>query len=184
MKGASLCRSFSDGGRVITRDADVAESFCDYYAKVGPDLAGKVRPPASGSYFDNFGPRSGPPAFFFPITPAEIKSSCQALAGTKGPGQDDLSPAALRFAASELSAPLSRLVNTCLEAGHFLVRVTPIVKMVTHLNLVTIGQFWCCLPFLRSLKRSFRCDYSHFLKNRVLFYEASMVFGMATPHGP
>ena len=85
-----------------------------------PDLAGKVRPPALGSYLDYLGPRSGPSAFFFPTTPAEIKSLCQALDGTKGPGQDDVSPAALRFAASELSAPLSRLVNTCLEAGHFL----------------------------------------------------------------
>ena len=42
-------------GRVITKDTDVAESFCEFFADIGPDLAGKVPSPDCGSFWDYLG---------------------------------------------------------------------------------------------------------------------------------
>ena len=96
-------------------------------------MAGKVQTPTSGSFRDYLGAPSGPSAFFFPTSPAEIESICQALDCSKGPGHDGFSPAVLHFVSSEVSAPLSRLINSCLEVGHFpdflkVARVTPVFK--------------------------------------------------------
>ena len=57
----------------------------------------------------------------------------QGLDGSKGTGHDGVSPSVLRFVSKEVSAPLSRLINACLEVGHFpdflkLARVTPVFK--------------------------------------------------------
>ena len=30
------CRSFSDGSRIITKDSDIAETFCYFFANIGP----------------------------------------------------------------------------------------------------------------------------------------------------
>ena len=52
---------------------------------------------------------------------------------SKGPGHDDFSPSVLRWISKEISAPLSRLINACLEVGFFpdflkVARLTPIFK--------------------------------------------------------
>ena len=52
---------------------------------------------------------------------------------SKGPGHDGFSPSVIRYVASEISVPLSRLIKVCLEAGHFpefmkVARVTPVFK--------------------------------------------------------
>ena len=96
-------------------------------------MAGRIRAPASGSFLDYLGPQSGASAFFSPTTPGEIESICQALDCSKGPGHDGFSPAVLHFVSSEVSGPLSRLINVCLEVGHFpdflkVARVTPVFK--------------------------------------------------------
>ena len=132
-RGNSSCRTFSCNGRMITRDSEIAGSFCDFFTGIGPELAGKIRAPASGSFLDYLGPRPGGSAFFCPTTPGEIESICQALDCSKGSGHDGFSPAALCFVSSEVSGPLSRLINACLEAGHFpdflkVARVTPVFK--------------------------------------------------------
>ena len=79
------------------------------------------------------GGRSDVSAYFVPTTPAEIETICQALDCSKGPGHDGIAPAVLSYAATEVSGLLSRLVNACLQAGHFpdflkVARVTPVFK--------------------------------------------------------
>ena len=68
-----------------------------------------------------------------PTDPREIESTCLSLDHSKGPWHDDASPLVVQFVASEISVPLSRLINVCLEAGHFpdfmkVAKVTPIFK--------------------------------------------------------
>ena len=68
-----------------------------------------------------------------PTTPAEMEDICQGLDCSKGPGHDGFSPAVLCYVGAEISEPLSRLVNACLEVGHYpdflkTARVTPVFK--------------------------------------------------------
>ena len=66
-------------------------------------------------------------------TPKEIERICLGLDPHKGPGHDGFSPSILRLCASEVSVPLSKLINVCFGAGHFpdilkIARVTPVFK--------------------------------------------------------
>jgi hypothetical protein len=82
---------------------------------------------------DYLGGSSGDSMFMAPTTPKEIESYCHGLDHCKGPGYDDFSPGVLKDAAVEISVPLSRLINTCLEGGHFpdflkIARIKPVFK--------------------------------------------------------
>ena len=102
-KGSPPSCSFSCNGKIIARDSDTLESFCDFFTDIGPRLAQGVQTPASGSFRDFLGPPSGSSAFFWPTTPAEVESICQALDPLKGPGHDGFSPSVFRFASSKLA---------------------------------------------------------------------------------
>ena len=132
-KGDTPGRTFFQDGRAISGDFHIAEAFCDFFTGVGPGLAKQVRRPPNGSFVDYLGPRSGSSAFFHPTTPREIESICQGLDVSKGPGHDGVSPQVLRYVSAEIAAPLSGLVNACLESGHFpdflkMARITPVFK--------------------------------------------------------
>ena len=126
-------RTLFRDGAPVTGDSGIAEAFCDFFGRVGPDLASKVRRPASGSYGDYLGARSGSSVFFAPTTPGEVQLLCQGLDVNKEPGHDGVSPSVLRFFSAEIGTPLSRLINVCLEAGYFpdflkIAKVTPVFK--------------------------------------------------------
>ena len=127
------CRTFNRDGSSVTGGSQIAGAFCDFFTNVGPDLASKVRRPASGSFKDYLGDPSRGSIFMSPTTPKEIELICLGLDPHKGPGHDGFSPSILRLCASEVSVPLSRLINVCLVAGHFpdflkIARVTPVFK--------------------------------------------------------
>ena len=89
--------------------------------------------PPEGTFKDFLGPSSQASSFFAPTSPAEVKSLCQALDISKGPGHDDVAPAVLRYVSIELGLPLSNLLNACIENGYFpdswkIARVSPIFK--------------------------------------------------------
>ena len=116
-KTGSSCRTFFRNGVPITGDSDIAGAFCDFFSQIGPELASNVRKPAAGSFRDYLGPRTGPFVFFSPTSPREIQSLCKALDPNKGSGHDGVFPSVLRYISAEVSAPLSRMINSCLEAG-------------------------------------------------------------------
>ena len=132
-KTGSSCRTFFRNGVPVTRDSDIAGAFCDFFSQIGSELASNVRKPATGSFRDYLGPRAGPSVFFSPTSPGEIQWLCQTLDANKGSGHDNIFPSVLRFVSAEISAPLSSMINSCLEAWYFpdflkVARVTPVFK--------------------------------------------------------
>ena len=68
-----------------------------------------------------------------PTDPRQIELICLGLDPSKGPGHDGISLSVVRHSASVIRVPLSRLINVCLEAGHFpdfmkVAKVTPVFK--------------------------------------------------------
>ena len=62
-----------------------------------------------------------------------IEELCQNLDSTKGPGHDDIAPCIVKSVSHEISKPLSQIINTCIEAGHYpdswkIARVSPVFK--------------------------------------------------------
>ena len=114
-------------------DSEVAESFCHFFSNIGPDLARKVRAPAGGSFQGYLGPGSWESIFMAPTSPKEVERICLDLVPSKGLGHDNFSPSIIRSVAAEVSVPLLRLINICLEVGHFpdflkVARITPVLK--------------------------------------------------------
>ena len=82
---------------------------------------------------DYLGPQPENSAFFAPTSPQEIELFCQNLDPSKGAGHDGLAPSIFRLVSLELSSPISKLLNACLEAGYFpnflkMARVSPVYK--------------------------------------------------------
>ena len=132
-KGSASCRTFDSDGVPITGDQAIADSFCDFFTNIGSGLASKVGTPTSGSFRDYLGAAARGSVFMFPTSAGEIESLCLDLDPSKGPGHDEFSPLVVRHASSEISVPLSRLINVCLEAGYFpdfmkVAKVTPVFK--------------------------------------------------------
>jgi hypothetical protein len=132
-KSGISCPTFAHNGGSLTDDGEIAEGFCRFFTDIGPDLADKVRVPHGKTYMDYLGNGSGDSMFMMPTTPGEIESYCLGLDHSKGPGYDDFSPDVIKDAATGISVPLSRLVNTCLERGHFpdflkIARIKPVFK--------------------------------------------------------
>ena len=117
----------------IVEDLCIAESFCKFYTQVGPSLASKIKAPLRGSFKNYLSNPSVSSAAFLPTTPQEIQHLCQALDGAKSPGYDSVAPSILRYVSKEVSGPLSRLINVCIEVGHFpdylkIAKVIPVFK--------------------------------------------------------
>ena len=110
-----LSRTFSTSNGMVTDDHGISEAFCEFYTGIGPQLAGKIKQPASGSFLNYLGPRSVSSAFFAPTSPGEIESLCRGLDCSKSPGHDEFSPAVLSYIAAEISGLLSAFINKCLE---------------------------------------------------------------------
>jgi len=132
-KSDTPCRTFVNNGRGVVGDSEVAESFCHFFSNIGPDLARKVRAPAGGSFQGYLGPSSWESVFMAPTSPKEVERICLDLVPSKGLGHDNFSPSIIRSVAAEVSVPLLRLINICLEVGHFpdflkVARITPVLK--------------------------------------------------------
>ena len=45
-------RTFSTSKGAVTDDYGISEAFCEFYTGIGPQLAGKIKQPTSGSFCD------------------------------------------------------------------------------------------------------------------------------------
>ena len=131
--GGKPCGYFEINGTGITEGKEIAERFCDFYCKVGPELAKKIGHEKERSYKDYMGAPVEDSLFWRPSTPGEVEEICKALDGRKGMGWDAVSPRVIKAVARELSGPLSRLFNCCMREGYYpesfkVARVVPVFK--------------------------------------------------------
>ena len=132
-KERDSCKYFVQNGRGLTDGKDIANGFCDFYCKVGPELAGKIRSDRSLNYLDFLGDKVEESLIWRPTTVREIEDACKGLTSGKGMGWDGVSPRVIKAVAEELAGSLSRLLNLCMLEGHFpsclkVSRVVPVFK--------------------------------------------------------
>ena len=100
-----------------TDKGEIAEGFCRFFSEVGPSLAAKVGREREGAFLEYMGARVEEEVFLRPTTPGEVEDLCKSLVPFKGMGWDEVSPGVIKSVASEISAPLSRLLTAALEGG-------------------------------------------------------------------
>ena len=132
-KQGTPCGYFEEGGQGMTEGNQIAKGFCDFYCKVGPDLAKKIGSEREKSFKDYLGNPVEESLFWRPTTPAEVEDICRALDANKGMGWDGISPRVIKAVAAEIAGPLSRLFNCCMREGHYpecfkVAKVVPVFK--------------------------------------------------------
>ena len=70
----------------MTDGAQIAAGFCDFYCKVGPELAARLGRERDGAFLEYMGERVGESLFLRPTTPAEVEELCRSLDPGKGMG--------------------------------------------------------------------------------------------------
>ena len=131
--GEAPCAYFEENGVGITDGKQIVKGFCDFYCKIGPELAKKVPTEPERNFKDYLGDRVEDNLYWRPTSPIEVEEFCQALEGNKGMGWDGISPRDIKAVAREISGPLSRLFNCCMREGHYpasfkVARVVPVFK--------------------------------------------------------
>ena len=132
-RGSTACRYFVNNGVGITEGQEIVKGFCDFYCKVGPELAAKIWGESSEAFRDYLGDKVEETLYWRPTTCAEIEEICLGLKSNKGAGWDGVSPRVIKASAREIGAPLSQLYNYCLRSGHYpscfkVARVVPVFK--------------------------------------------------------
>ena len=129
----NTCRYFEKGGVGITEGVEIAKGFCDFYCRVGPDLAARLGREPDGAFLEYMGNRVEESLVWRPTTPSEVEELCRGLKPNKGAGWDGVSPRVIRGVAREISGPLSAFFNYCMREGHYpkcfkVARVVPVYK--------------------------------------------------------
>ena len=117
----------------VTDGHEIANGFCEFYCKIGPELAAKIGQEKDGGYQDYLGERVVDELIWQPTTAMEIEEFCRQLESSKGAGWDGVSPKVIKAVAGEIAGPLSRLYNCCMREGHYpacfkVARVVPVFK--------------------------------------------------------
>ena len=132
-KGGSVCRYFEKEGLAVTDGGEIAQGFCDFYSKVGPELAARLGREREGAFLEYMGRKVEESLIWRPTTPVEVEELCRGLDTGKAAGWDGVSPRVVRGVARELAGSLSRLFNCCMREGYYpacfkVARVVPIFK--------------------------------------------------------
>ena len=131
--GAGVCRYFEQDGVGVTDGAKIAEGFCDFYCRVGPELAARLGKERAGAFMEYMGDRVEGSLIWQPTTPSEVEEVCRGLKPDKAAGWDGVSPRVIKGVAYEISRPLSAFLNYCIREGHYpgcfkVARVVPVYK--------------------------------------------------------
>ena len=132
-RGGSACGYFEKNGKGLTDGKEIANGFCDFYCKVGPDLAAKIYE-RDGTYLEYMGERVAETLYWRPTTSLEVEELLKGLDQGKATGWDEVSPRVVKQVVAELAGPLSQLYNGCMREGRYpkcfkLARVVPVFKV-------------------------------------------------------
>ena len=132
-RNESACRYFLKDGVGITGGDQIAQGFCDFYCRVGPELAAKIKGEEPGAFMNYMGDRVSDELYWCPTTRWEIETLCKNLKPGKSAGWDGVSPSVIKAVAAEIAGPLSQLFNCCMREGHYptgfkVSRVVPVFK--------------------------------------------------------
>jgi len=122
----------------LTNPFDIAESFNDFFANVGPDLAAKI---PSTTDFKDYLEDNHPNSFYLsPITEHDIINEIHRLKPHKAMGHDYVHPKLVIDAANIISRPLEHIINCSLSQGKFpnplkYAKITPVYKKGSALDV-------------------------------------------------
>ena len=130
---ASSTLQLHDNGQDISNPEIIANKFCQYFTKLGPNLVSKISLPSKS--FREFVNSSSPELMmeFAPVTLEELFSITNSFKDGKAPGADNIPISVIKKSIDVISDPLLSLINLSLASGTFpdklkIAKITPILK--------------------------------------------------------
>ena len=127
------CQKFvSNNNKTHTEPKEIANKFNDFFASIGPTLAGTIK--HQGKDFDKYlGNSCSSTCFFKPTDESEILKIIKNLGSRKSPGHDLVKSDLVKVIASEIVYPLKLIFNKSLTDGIVpdalrIAKVVPIYK--------------------------------------------------------
>ena len=182
---ASSTLQLHDNGRDISNPEIIANKFCQYFTKIGPNLASKISPPSKS--FREFVNSSSPELMtkFAPVNLEELFSITNSFKDGKAPGADNIPISVIKKSIDVISDPLLSLINLSLSSGTFpdklkIAKITPILKT----GDACLVQNYRPISVLPAFSKIFeRVVYNRIFKFITRFCVViNMVFVQVTPH--
>ena len=118
---------------MLTDSSAITEKFCDYFSKIGQNLASKIPAHHDNSFSQYLTNSVSSSLFFQPTSPPEIMRLIHSLKNNKSSGHDNISAYFLIVTAEVIAIPLTTLFNSAFKLGIFpsclkIARVIPVFK--------------------------------------------------------
>ena len=129
---STLNNKFRINTKITDDTSEIANGFCKYFSEIGEVLASKI--PKGKTSFDTYLTKQNSKSIFFSPTDAyEIHKIIESLKSKKSTGHDNISAKFIKQVQSNITLPLSILINKSLEQGYVpkmfkTAKVTPIYK--------------------------------------------------------
>ena len=116
---SNICYTFNIENTDVTDPSKIANSFCDYFTKIGKQLSDNIPTPKFkfNEYMKQYPLNITNSIFFSPTDTQEITKLITSLKAKTSSGHDDLSLWLLKTLSAEITEPLCYLVNKSLEEG-------------------------------------------------------------------
>ena len=117
-RSSSLPSSFKKGSCTLTDPKDIANSFCIFFANIGPELASKI--PHHNVSFRSFLDLSYSESMFLcPTNKNELQDICYSFKTGKAPGFDNVSMYVIKKSFDLLVQPFANIIYLSLCMGMF-----------------------------------------------------------------
>ena len=158
----------------------IANTFCDFFTNVGPNLAKNI-PKSMKPYHEYIQHHCSNTLYLSPTDPGEVFAIISKLGNKKSSGYDGISNILLKHIAPSISEPLSKIFNKSITEGIFpqnmkLADVLPVYKSKDRLDCTNYRPISLLPVVSKVLERIIHKRLYHFLINNNLLYNSQYGF--------
>ena len=129
----SQIKQLKVNNKVIKSSSDIAETFNNFFCKIGSNLSAKFNSTPPNAYSKYMGNSANQSMFLFKTNATEVEKIISKLENKKSTGHDDISVKFIKISSTHISELLSQIINTSIKTGCYpdqlkIAKVIPIFK--------------------------------------------------------
>ena len=178
---STLNNKFRINTQITDNTVDIANGFCKYFSEIGEVFASKI--PKARQSFDTYlrTKQNSRSIFFSPTDTHEILKIMSSLKSKKSTGHDNISANFIKQVQTNISLPLSILINKSLEHGYVpkmfkTAKVTPIYKAKDALEFTNYRPISLLPTISKILEKVVHKRLYNFLNSQGLLYPSQYGF--------
>jgi hypothetical protein len=111
-------RNLQVDNKTLTNDEDIADGLNNFFCTIGSKISEGLQTP-TGHFRDYLKKRTKSSFFLSPASEHDIRREILALRPKKSPGPDNLTPKLIKQCVSQLTTPLTIIINQCINEATF-----------------------------------------------------------------